>query len=64
VTIQHLGDSRVYLFSQHDQKWHCLTRDHNYLEQLRESGELKQEKTMPVFMVHYYNTFVLILCMK
>lgn len=41
VTIQHLGDSRVYLFSQHDQKWHCLTRDHNYLEQLRESGELR-----------------------
>lgn len=41
VTIQHLGDSRVYLFSQRDQKWHCLTRDHNYLEQLRESGELR-----------------------
>ena len=41
VTIQHLGDSRVYLFSQHDQKWHCLTSDHNYLEQLRESGEVK-----------------------
>jgi protein phosphatase len=41
VTIQHIGDSRVYLFSQHDQKWHCLTRDHNYLEQLRESGELR-----------------------
>ena len=41
LTIQHLGDSRVYLFSQHDQKWHCLTRDHNYLEQLRESGEVK-----------------------
>lgn len=41
VTIQHLGDSRVYLFSQHDQKWHCLTRDHNYLEQLRKSGELR-----------------------
>ncbi|WP_180042786.1 MULTISPECIES: PP2C family serine/threonine-protein phosphatase [unclassified Acinetobacter] len=42
VTIQHLGDSRVYLFSQHDQKWHCLTRDHNYLEQLRENGEVKE----------------------
>ena len=41
VTIQHIGDSRVYLFSQHDQKWHCLTRDHNYLEQLRENGEVK-----------------------
>lgn len=41
VTIQHIGDSRVYLFSQHDQKWHCLTRDHNYLEQLRESGDLR-----------------------
>lgn len=41
VTIQHIGDSRAYLFSQHDQKWHCLTRDHNYLEQLRESGEVK-----------------------
>ena len=42
VTIQHIGDSRVYLFSQHDQKWHCLTRDHNYLEQLRENGEIKE----------------------
>ena len=42
VTIQHIGDSRVYLFSQHDQKWHCLTRDHNYLEQLRENGEVKE----------------------
>ncbi|MEG0603685.1 MAG: protein phosphatase 2C domain-containing protein [Acinetobacter sp.] len=41
VTIQHLGDSRVYLFSQHDQKWHCLTRDHNYLEHLRENGKIK-----------------------
>lgn len=41
VTIQHLGDSRVYLFSQHDQKWHCLTRDHNYLEELRENGEVR-----------------------
>ncbi len=41
VTIQHLGDSRVYLFSQHDQKWHCLTRDYNYLEQLRENGEVR-----------------------
>lgn len=41
VIIQHIGNSRVYLFSQHDQKWHCLTRDHNYLEELRESGELR-----------------------
>jgi PPM family protein phosphatase len=41
VTIQHIGDSRVYLFSQHDQKWHCLTSDHNYLEQLRANGEVK-----------------------
>ena len=41
LTIQHLGDSRVYLFSQHDQKWHCLTSDHNYLEQLRANGEVK-----------------------
>lgn len=41
VTIQYIGDSRVYLFSQHDQKWHCLTSDHNYLEQLRANGEVK-----------------------
>lgn len=41
VTIQHIGDSRVYLFSQHDQKWHCLTKDHNYLEQLKQNGEVK-----------------------
>ena len=41
VTIQHIGDSRVYLFSQHDQKWHCLTRDHNYLEELREDGVVR-----------------------
>ena len=41
VKIQHIGDSRVYLFSQHDQKWHCLTRDDNYLEELRENGEVR-----------------------
>lgn len=41
LTIQHLGDSRVYLLSQRDQKWHCLTRDHNYLEELRDSCELR-----------------------
>ncbi len=42
VRIQHMGDSRVYLFSQHDKNWHSMTRDHNYLEQLRENGELKE----------------------
>lgn len=41
LTIKHVGDSRVYLFSQHDQQWRCLTRDHNYLEELRESRELR-----------------------
>lgn len=34
IVIKHIGDSRVYHFSQATQKWRCLTRDHNLLNQL------------------------------
>ena len=38
VTIQHLGDSRVYYFSRFKQAWQCLTKDHVYLEELKAEG--------------------------
>lgn len=43
LNIQYLGNSRAYLYSLNDKfpKWHCLTRDHTYLEELRLQGELK-----------------------
>lgn len=43
LTIQHLGNSRAYIYSlaQKFQRWFCLTRDHTHLEELRDKGELK-----------------------
>ncbi len=43
LTIQHLGNTRAYLYSlaQELPKWICLTRDHTYLEKLRLSGKLE-----------------------
>lgn len=43
LNVQHLGNSRAYLYSlaNTSSKWHCLTCDHTYLEQLRRQGELK-----------------------
>lgn len=34
ATINHVGDSRVYLLSKGDSQWQCLTRDHNLLNEL------------------------------
>ena len=34
VVIKHIGDSRVYHFSAMTKTWHCITRDHNLLNQL------------------------------
>ncbi len=39
VNIQHLGDSRVYLFSSHNQYWYALTQDHNFLTEMQQNGE-------------------------
>lgn len=43
LTIQHLGNTRAYLYSlaQELPKWICLTRDHTYLEKLRLLGKLE-----------------------
>ena len=41
VNIQHVGDSRVYLFSGHNQKWYALTQDHNFLTEMQQSGEIE-----------------------
>ncbi|MEG2358082.1 PP2C family protein-serine/threonine phosphatase [Acinetobacter sp.] len=57
VNIQHLGDSRVYLFCSHSQQWRCLTHDHNYLEQLRLNGELQageQYATIYNALLYYF----------
>lgn len=34
IVIKHIGDSRVYYFSAATKTWHCITRDHNLLNQL------------------------------
>ncbi|TXJ10536.1 MAG: serine/threonine protein phosphatase [Acinetobacter sp.] len=40
VKIQHVGDSRVYLFSDCQQKWYALTKDHNFLNEMADNGEI------------------------
>lgn len=42
-TIGHIGDSRVYVIDQ-DTCWH--TRDHSYLQQLIDSGELSEREAI------------------
>lgn len=44
VTIKHIGDSRVYL--QCDNKWQCLTRDHNVLNELIDDDAQAQGKAV------------------
>lgn len=44
VTIQHLGDSRVYYFSRFKQAWQCLTKDHIYLEELKAEGKAQADR--------------------
>lgn len=39
INIQHLGDSRVYLLSSHNQHWYALTQDHNFLTEMQQNGE-------------------------
>ena len=41
VNIQHLGDSRVYLFSSHKQYWYALTQDHNFITEMQQNGEVE-----------------------
>lgn len=42
VTVAHIGDSRVYLFSQGEIK--PLTKDHSYVNVLLDSGEINEEQ--------------------
>nr|WP_312384846.1 MULTISPECIES: protein phosphatase 2C domain-containing protein [unclassified Moraxella] len=34
IVIKHIGDSRVYYFSAATKTWHCITSDHNLINQL------------------------------
>ena len=42
VVIKHIGDSRIYL--QRNNKWQCLTRDHNVLNELLDEKALTEGK--------------------
>ena len=57
IQIQHVGDSRVYLFSGCQQKWYALTKDHNFLNEMAENGEIKiivgQEYARFYYMLNY-----------
>ncbi len=57
INIQHLGDSRVYLYRHDLQQWTCLTQDHNFLEQLRDEGKLQDGIEYASFysaLMHYF----------
>ncbi|WP_374296419.1 PP2C family serine/threonine-protein phosphatase [Acinetobacter sp.] len=41
VNIQHVGDSRVYLFNGQNQQWYALTKDHNFLNEMVENREIE-----------------------
>ena len=57
IQIQHVGDSRVYLFSGHQHKWYALTKDHNFLNEMAENGEIQiivgQEYASFYYMLNY-----------
>lgn len=45
VRIQHLGDSRVYVFRQHTQQWQALTEDDNfYNESIKPLSDEKRQE--------------------
>lgn len=45
VRIQHLGDSRVYIFRQHTQQWQALTEDDNfYNESIKPLSDEKRKE--------------------
>jgi serine/threonine protein phosphatase PrpC len=52
-----VGDSRVYLFSGHQHKWYALTKDHNFLNEMAENGEIQiivgQEYASFYYMLNY-----------
>ena len=41
VNIHHVGDSRVYLFRSYNQQWYALTKDHNFITEMQQSGEIE-----------------------
>lgn len=47
LRIQHLGDSRVYGFSQIDQTWQCLTTDHTLLGEFSDLLKPKENEEYP-----------------
>ncbi|WHP06504.1 serine/threonine protein phosphatase [Acinetobacter corruptisaponis] len=53
VNIQHLGDSRVYLFSSHNQHWYALTQDHNFLTEMQQNGEVEIKETEQYASFYY-----------
>lgn len=57
IQIQHVGDSRVYLFSGHQHKWYALTKDHNFFNEMAENGEIQiivgQEYASFYYMLNY-----------
>ena len=42
VNIHHVGDSRVYLFRSYNQQWYALTKDHNFITEMQQSGDFSQ----------------------
>ena len=53
VNIQHLGDSRVYLFSSHNQHWYALTQDHNFLTEMQQNGEAEIKESEQYASFYY-----------
>lgn len=45
VVIKHIGDSRVYHFSNVTKTWRCLTKDHNLLNQLIDEKAESENRT-------------------
>ncbi|ENU87165.1 PP2C family protein-serine/threonine phosphatase [Acinetobacter sp. CIP 102129] len=53
VNIQHLGDSRVYLFSSHNQYWYALTQDHNFITEMQQNGEAEIKESEQYASFYY-----------